>query len=62
MHARTHKPLLASQSVVRTQNIKICKTLTRPAATNAAESWAVNTDIVIWLAAFERKVLKKNVW
>jgi len=51
--------LLESQSVLRTQNIKICKTLTRPVATNRAESWTLNTDIAIWLAAFERKVLRR---
>jgi len=55
----THTPLPESQSVLRTQNIKISKTLIRPVATNIAESWTLNIGIAIWQAAFERKVLRR---
>jgi uncharacterized protein YegL len=35
------------------------KTLIRPVATDGAPSWALTKDIAIWLAAFERKVLRR---
>jgi hypothetical protein len=48
----SHKELTA-------EKVKICKTLTRPVATCGGEPWTLNTDIAKWLAAFERKVLRR---
>jgi len=31
-------------------------------ATYGAETWTVNKDITKWLAAFERKVLRRMFW
>ena len=59
---RAHYALLRlqkSQSVIRAEKLKIYKLLTRPEATYGAESWTLNKDIAKWLAAFERKVLKR---
>ena len=52
-------PLLKSQSVLRAEKVKICKTLIRPLATYGAESWTLNKDIAKRLATFERKVLRR---
>jgi len=41
------------------KNKKKNMTLTRPVATNGAESWALNGDINEQLATLERKVLRK---
>jgi hypothetical protein len=51
-------PLLKSQSQLRAEKIKICKTLVRPVATHGAESWTLNKIITKRLAASERKVLR----
>ena len=47
-------PLLNSQSVLREEKIKICKTIIRPVATYRAKSWTMNKDIYIC----EREVLR----
>jgi hypothetical protein len=52
-------PLIKSQSVLSAKKIKICKALIRPVTTYRAESWTVNKGIAKWLAAFERKVLRR---
>jgi len=53
-------PLLKSQSVLRAEKkTNFYKTLIRPVATDGAQSWALTKDIAIWLAAFERKVLRR---
>jgi len=49
-------PLLNSQSVIRVENIKICKTLIRPVATYRAKAWTKNKDITKLLVAFEVKL------
>ena len=51
---------LKNQSVLRAENIKICKILIRPVATDGAESWTLNKDISKWLAAFEKNVLRMS--
>jgi hypothetical protein len=54
-------PLLKSQSVLRAEKIKICKTLISLVATYGVVSWALNTDIAkCWLLS--RESYKKNVW
>jgi len=40
--------------------MKISKTLIRLLETYEAESWILNKDIVKWLAAFERNVLRRR--
>jgi len=52
-------PVPNSQSVLRAEKTEICKTLIRPAATDGAESWALNEDVAKRLTAFERKVLRR---
>jgi hypothetical protein len=52
-------PLPKSQSTCRAEKIKICKTLIRPVATHGPESWTLNKDIIIRLAVFETKVLRR---
>jgi hypothetical protein len=54
-------PLLESRSVFRAGKKKknFYKTVIRPVATDGAASWALNKDIAIWLATFERKVLRR---
>jgi hypothetical protein len=55
-------PLLRSQSVLVAEKAKFCKTITRPVATYRAESLTWNTNIAKWLAASERKVLRRMFW
>jgi hypothetical protein len=52
-------PILKSQSVLRTERVKIYKTLIRPVVTYGAESWTLNKDIAKGLAVFERKILRR---
>ena len=51
-------PLLQSQSVLREEKIKICKTIIRPVATYRAKSWTMNKDIY----TCDRESFKMNVF
>jgi hypothetical protein len=53
--------LLKSQSALRAKKkkIKIYQTLIRAVTPYRTESWTLNKDIAEWLAAFERKVLRR---
>jgi len=55
-------PVLNSQSVLKAEKINVCKTLLRPEATYRAKSLTWNGNTAKWLAAFERKVLRKMFW
>jgi len=47
-------PLPKIQSVLRAENIKIYRALTKPVETHRAESWTLNTDIAKWLLLKEK--------
>jgi hypothetical protein len=57
--AYEHCPQLKSQSELRAEKTKIYKTIIRPVATYGTVSCMLNEHIAKWLAAFERKVLRR---
>ena len=64
MHAnRAHQALILYKDPISTQGrkIKFSKTLIRPVATYRAKTWTLNEDIAQWMAALERKDLRKSL-
>jgi hypothetical protein len=55
-------PLNNSQSELRAETIKICKTLTRPLETYTAESWTMNKDTAKQFAALKEKFVEQCLW